>query len=186
MLDLAECSDGELASLALGGRQTAYGELMRRHRAAVFRLARSHTGDEDAALEVTQRSFISAFAALNAYDPRRPFRTWISRIAINKARDLARRRMVRRAFAFALPLEEARDVADAEVLADTALAHRLELERALAAIATLPAKLKEVLVLRTIEGLSQAETAEVLAISEKAVETRLYRARAKLQDVLRG
>ena len=48
------------------------------------------------------------------------------------------------------------------------------------AIAALPASLKEPLVLRTIEGLSQAETAEVLGISEKAVETRLYRARSKL------
>ena len=46
--------------------------------------------------------------------------------------------------------------------------------------------LKEPLVLRTIEGLSQAETAGVLAISEKAVETRLYRARAKLLEKLGG
>ena len=44
----------------------------------------------------------------------------------------------------------------------------------------LPMNLKEVLVLRTIEGLSQAETAEVLGVSQKAIETRLYRARARL------
>jgi RNA polymerase sigma-70 factor (ECF subfamily) len=42
------------------------------------------------------------------------------------------------------------------------------------------------LILRTIEGLTQAETAQVLGISEKAVETRLYRARNKLTEVLRG
>jgi len=41
-------------------------------------------------------------------------------------------------------------------------------------------------VLRTIEGLSQAETAAVLSISEKAVETRLYRARSKLLERLGG
>ena len=186
MLDLAECSDGELAGLALGGRQTAYAELMRRHREAVFRLARSHTGDDDAALDVTQQSFISAFAALRSYDPGRPFRTWISRIAINKARDWARRRMVRKVLSFALPLEDARDVADGEALADTVLADRSELARTLTAIAALPARLKEVLLLRTIEGLSQSETAEVLKVSEKAVETRLYRARAKLQEILRA
>jgi RNA polymerase sigma-70 factor (ECF subfamily) len=44
--------------------------------------------------------------------------------------------------------------------------------------------LKEVLVLRTIEGLSQAETAEVLGVSQKAIETRLYRARARLIEKL--
>jgi RNA polymerase sigma-70 factor (ECF subfamily) len=52
------------------------------------------------------------------------------------------------------------------------------------AISTLPVNLKEPLVLRTIEGLSQAETAEVLGISQKAVETRLYRARAQLMEKL--
>lgn len=54
----------------------------------------------------------------------------------------------------------------------------------MAAIACLPAKLKEVLVLRTIEGMSQAEVAAVLDVSEKAIETRLYRAREKLGALL--
>ncbi len=55
----------------------------------------------------------------------------------------------------------------------------------MAAIAMLPASLRDVLVLRTIEGMSQVESAGVLDISEKAVETRLYRARAKLAEILR-
>jgi RNA polymerase sigma-70 factor (ECF subfamily) len=54
------------------------------------------------------------------------------------------------------------------------------------AIAKLPDSLKEPLILHTIENLSQSETAQVLGISEKAVETRLYRARAKLTEMLRG
>jgi len=49
----------------------------------------------------------------------------------------------------------------------------------------LKAALKETLLLRTIEGLSQAETAEILAISEKAVATRLYRARLRLSEKLK-
>ncbi len=67
---------------------------------------------------------------------------------------------------------------------DDAAADRDELDRVTRAIATLPANLKEPLVLRTIEGLSQAETASILSISEKAVETRLYRARARLLATL--
>src|SRR3546814_11034677 len=55
-LDLAACSDGELAALALGGRQPAYRELMLRHRGSVFRLLRSHIGDADAAVDLTQQS----------------------------------------------------------------------------------------------------------------------------------
>jgi RNA polymerase sigma-70 factor (ECF subfamily) len=186
MLDLAACSDGELAALALAGRQAAYRVLMDRHRGAAFRLARHHCGDDDSALDVTQQSFIAAFAALKRYDGTRPFAHWLARIVINKAHDWARRRKVRQFFSFALPLEEARGVAEPAPGAEQQASDREELARAMVAIANLQPRLKEVLVLRTIEGLSQAEAAQVLGVSEKAVETRLYRARTKLTEILRG
>ena len=185
-LALGECSDGELAALALAGRQAAYRELLGRHREPVFRLVRGSIGDADAALDVTQEAFIAAFAALKSYDGTRPFRTWVSRIAINKCRDWARRRAVRRFFSFALPIEAAVTIADETIPADRQFADRAELARVKEAIANLPMTIREPLILRTIEGLSQAETAQVLGISEKAVETRLYRARNKLTEVLRG
>jgi RNA polymerase sigma-70 factor (ECF subfamily) len=53
------------------------------------------------------------------------------------------------------------------------------------AIAALPASLKDTLILRTIDEKSEAETAEILGISQKAVETRLYRARARLAESLK-
>ena len=185
-LALGECSDGELAALAIAGRQAAYRELLGRHREAVFRLVRGSIGDGDAALDVTQEAFIAAFAALKNYDGVRPFKTWMSRIAINKCRDWARRRAVRRFFSFALPLESAATTADETIPADQQLADRAELARVRKAITKLPAAIREPLILRTIEGLTQAETAQVLGISEKSVETRLYRARKKLTEVLRG
>ena len=54
------------------------------------------------------------------------------------------------------------------------------------AIAALPVALKQVLILRTVEGSSEAETAEILGISQKAVETRLYRARTRLSKILQN
>ena len=126
-LALGECSDGEVAALALAGRQTAYRELLGRHREAVFRLVRGSIGDGDAALDVTQETFIAAFAALKSYDGTRPFKTWVSRIAINKCRDWARRRAVRRFFSFALPIEAAAAIADESIPADQQLADRAEL-----------------------------------------------------------
>jgi RNA polymerase sigma-70 factor (ECF subfamily) len=186
MLDLAACTDGELAAIALGGRQAAYRALMDRHRGAAFRLARHHCGDDDAALDITQQSFIAAFAALRRYDATRPFHHWLARIVINKAHDWARRRKVRQFFSFAVPLEEARGVAEPAPGAERQAADREDLVRTMAAVARLPDRLKEVLVLRTIEGMSQAEAAGVLCVSEKAVETRLHRARARLTEILRG
>lgn len=186
MLDLAACSDGELATLAIAGRQSAYGELLNRHRAVVYRIARHYSGDDDAAIDLTQQTFIAAFAAIKRYDVSQNFSHWVSRIAINKCHDWARRRKVREFFTFAKPLDAAHEVADQQPSADTQAADRQELKRTMAAIARLPAKLKEVLVLRTIEHQSQSETAEILGVSEKVVETRLWRARKNLSERVRG
>lgn len=184
-LKLDECSDGELAVLALAGKQSAYTTLLARYREPVFRIVRATIGDSDAAVDITQEAFVSAFAALKGYDANRPFKTWISRIAINKCRDWARRRAVRRFFTFALPIEAAEAISDDTIPADQQVSDRAELARVQSAIAMLPQAIREPLVLRTIEGMSQTETAQVLGISEKAVETRLYRARGRLTELLR-
>ena len=182
-LTLGEASDAELVALARGGAQAAYRALTERHRDGLYRLARGATGDPEEAFDVTQESFIAAFAALDSYDPTRPFRAWISRIALNKARDALRRRAVRRLFSFAMP-NAAIETADPASPVDEALADRQELARASVAIANLPSRLKEVLLLRTVEGMSQSEVAAALGISDKAVETRLYRARKTLAAAL--
>lgn len=182
----ARSGDAHAVSAALAGRQSAYDALMNAHREAVFRLARGHTGSEADALDVTQESFVAAFLALHRYDPARPFRSWVLRIALNKCHDWARRRTVRRLFVFALPIDEIAEVADHALGPEAGLASRKEVARINAAIAALPATLKEPLLLCAIEGLSQDEAGAILGISRKAVETRIYRARQKLSHLLKG
>lgn len=178
-------SDGELAALSGAGRQAAFAEIMRRHSPAVFRLVRSCVGESDAALDLLQDTFVAAHRAMTRYDSERSMRTWLSTIALNKCRDWGRKRTVRRFLAFAGPIDtEAKTIIDDRVAIDDATGDRQELARVERAIADLPTALKETLVLRTIEGFSQSETAAVLSISEKAVETRLHRARAKLLEKL--
>ena len=183
---LADADDAALVALALGGRQAAFAALLARHREAVFRLARNHLGNDADALDVTQECFISGFAALARYDPARPLRGWLLRIALNKCHDWGRRRAVRRLFAFARPLDEALAVADGAPDPEAALGAAQGLERIRTALAALPAQLKEPLILCAIEGLSQDEAAALLGISRKAVETRIYRARMKLSALLEG
>lgn len=183
-LPLTDGSDAEIAALALAGRQDAYRELLARHREPVFRLVRATIGDPHEALDITQETFVAAFAALARYDRERPFSVWIKQIALNKCRDWARRRRVRSFFTRAAPLEDAFNVYDDAVPADVQAADRVELARVTAAIAGLPVRLREALVLRTVDGLSQAEAAEVLSVSEKTIETRVYRARSKLKALL--
>lgn len=177
-------SDGALARRACGGDQQAYRALAERHRDAVYRLVRGAIGDADEALDVTQEAFIAAFGALHRYDPARPFRAWIARIALNKARDWGRRRAVRRLFSFAMPEAAASSVSDDAIAPDRLAEDREALARASAAVAGLPPRLKETLPLRTVEEMTQAEAAATLGVSEKTIETRLYRARLKLAEIL--
>jgi RNA polymerase sigma factor (sigma-70 family) len=182
--NLSQFGDRDLAALALSGRQDAYREFLARYKAPVFRLIRANVGDEGEAMDLTQESFVAGFAALARYDGGRPFRVWISRIALNKCRDWARRRAVRSFFTRALPLEAAYDVAGDSPTVEMVAADRAQLARVQRAILDLPANLREVIVLRGIEELSQAEAAEMLGVSEKTIETRLYRARARLREML--
>lgn len=182
--DLAQLSDRELAALAKAGHQNAYREFLRRYKAPIYRLIFNNIGDMDEAMDLTQEAFVAGFGALGRYDADRPFKVWIARIALNKCRDWARRRKVRSFFSRALPLESAHDVASDVPAPDVEVASRAEMARVRAAMAQLPPKLREVLVLRGLEELSQVEAADMLQVSEKTIETRLYRARARLKELL--
>lgn len=177
---LGDRTDGELVALALGGRQAAFAEIVSRHKQPLHRLIARIIGDDDEALDVLQEVFVAAHGSLRRFDMARPMRAWLARIAINKARDWRRRRAVRRLISGVLPIEHAAEVAADQPAIDTLTADREELLQVGAAIVELPVNLRETLVLRAIEGMSQAEAAEALGISEKAVETRLYRARQRL------
>ena len=184
--DLSQCSDQDLAAFARAHREDAYRELLRRYKTGVYRLIVKQIGDADEAMDLTQETFVSGFSALDRYDGERPFRTWIARIALNKCRDWARRRKVRAFFSRALPLEIAHHVASEIPSPDMEVGDRLELARVRAAVAALPANLREVLLLRGLDEISQSEAAAMLDVSEKTVETRLYRARAQLKALLGG
>jgi RNA polymerase sigma-70 factor (ECF subfamily) len=181
----SEDPDAALVRGALAGDPQAERALVERHREAVYRLARTATGDAEEAFDITQDAFIAAFGALSRYDPMRPFRGWIAAITLNKCRDWARRRVVRRFLGLPLPDNAAEWIAEDAPSPETQAADRAALTATARAIAALPSSLKDVLILRTIEGLSQQETAAALGISAKAVETRLYRARQKLAAAVR-
>ena len=182
--DLSQFSDQDLAAFARAHREDAYRELLRRHKTGIYRLIVKQIGDADEAMDLTQESFVAGFSALDRYDGDRSFRTWIAHIALNKCRDWARRRRVRAFFSRALPLESAHHVASDNPGPDAETTDKRELARVRGAIDLLPQNLREVLLLRGVDEVSQAETAMILQVSEKTVETRLYRARSRLRELL--
>lgn len=184
-IDFEGLSDAELVTLSLAGRDRVFAEVVRRHRDVLYRIAFASLGSADDALDAVQDIFVAAFLALKQFDERRPLRPWLAAIALNRCRDLARRRRIRGLFAFALPIDtRAESVAEESPAHDVVAGDREELRHTMRAIAKLPSSLREPLVLHTIEGMSQAETAKTLGISEKAVESRLRRARLRLREHL--
>lgn len=177
-------SDAALARRAVGGDERAFTALMRRHKEAVYRVARRHLGDADEAFDVVQDVFVSAWRNLARYDPARPLRTWLYRIAVNACRDRHRRRAVRSFFFRAAPLDApgSVQVVDEAARVEDRVADRDALRRLEAAIAELPDATREAFLLHVIEGLPQKEVAEALGVTVKAVETRVARARRLLAE----
>jgi RNA polymerase sigma factor (sigma-70 family) len=179
-----DLSDEDLASRAQSGDEAAFNALMRRHKTWLYNFVRRYVGGSEDAYDILQDSFVAAWRNLASYDPARPFKTWIRQIALNKCRDNGRKMALRRLFSGAMPTSDV--AASTERWANPG--SQLETTRALqqlsAAISALPRGLKEPLLLTAIEGLSHQETSQMLGISPKAVETRIYRARNRLGSAL--
>jgi len=179
-------SDAVLASRAAEGDERAFADLVRRHKEPLYRLLRRYTGDADEAYEAAHEAFIAAWTAIRRYDPQRPFLAWLRTIAINKARDRGRRMAFRRLLFGADSLEESGALAkpDPATPADEAVMERQDMAKLDRAIGRLPAPLKEALLLTVFDGWSQQEAGDILGVSAKTIETRVYRARKILARTL--
>jgi RNA polymerase sigma-70 factor (ECF subfamily) len=177
-------SDEALALRAQGGDRQAFDTLVTRHKNALYRLVRRYVGDADDAYDILQDALISVWEALHRYDANRPFLAWVRVVTLNKCRDFSRRRRFRRLILNAFAAEPAAATALPEHDDAPAIADDLRLQRLAEAIAALPPRYKEPLVLTTAGGLTQEATAEVLKTTTKAIEMRLRRARKKLTEAL--
>lgn len=186
MSDPDDATDAELTSRALAGEDRAFTLLMRRHKDGLYRFVRRYVGDADAAYEIVQESFVAVWNNLARYDGARPFGAWLRTIALNKCRDRGRRESVRRLVFGTRPLESEAVLAkaDQEPGADAILIGRQRQAALDQSIAALPAKLKEPLILTCFEDLSHQAAGELLGVSAKTIETRVYRARRKLSEAL--
>jgi RNA polymerase sigma-70 factor (ECF subfamily) len=183
--EAAERNDDELIQQVLSGDTPAFELLMRRYNERVYRAARAIVRDEHEAEDVMQQAYVNAFAHLSQFTGASRFSTWLTRIAINEALARVRRRGMYEVFDDERPRVTSPAPSDAaENPERQAFTHEL---RALLewAVDTLPDGMREVFVLRDVEGLSTAEVAECLGITDDAVKTRLSRSRAALRRLLR-
>jgi RNA polymerase sigma factor (sigma-70 family) len=170
------------------GQQHALDTLMDRHREGLFRFVLRNVQNEDDALELAMETFVRAYFNIEKFRPTAKFATWLYRIALNLCRDHVRSRAYKasqQTVSFDAPGQEAGDPGSvlARERGPRQNAERQEELSALQkAISELPEELKEVVILTALEDRSQAEAAELLRLSVKAVEMRLYRARKLLLE----
>jgi len=183
--------DAELARRIVQRDEAAFVSLMRRHNAALFRVARAILKNGVDAEDVLQESYLQAYRHMANFRGEAKLSTWLTRIVVNQA--LARRRGQHRSLnvvpfenlhAGAHASDEPVDLDDGP---DSPEQSRLRAEiRSLLErrIEALPVAFRAVFMLREVEELSGAETAECLSITEATVRSRLFRARALLRESL--
>ncbi len=180
-----EPGDEALMSALAAGDLPALDALMLRWQTPLRAFLFRHLQNEADALDLAQETFVRIYRHRDRYRPGARFTTWMFQIALNLARDHARKHQRRRTDSLetAAPADTAGLAAPGS--APDAAARRIEEIAAVrTAIADLPEELREVLVLFEYEEKSHAEIAEILGATPKAVETRLYRARDKLRATL--
>lgn len=181
----ADVPDTELISRAARGDAAAFGELVARHQAAVFRLTRTLARDPAAAEDALQEAFLAAWRGAKCFRGESSPRAWLLAIARNAAR-----RGFRRRAGEPLRMESLDTLAAAagwrsDTDPEGVLLRRRRREALQAALEALHVQDREILIVRELEGLSGEETARVLGIGLAAVKSRLHRARLRLAARLR-
>ncbi len=178
--------DTEVVRRVRAGETGLFEILMRRHNRRVYRVARAIVKDESEAEDVMQEAYVNAYTHLHQFAERAQFSTWLTRIAVHEA--LARVRKRDRLTEF----DEDEEAGEQTMPAFNVIGRTPEQQASNAelrvlledAVQSLPEGYRIVFVLREIEGLNTAETAESLGVTEETVKTRLHRARALLREEL--
>ena len=181
-----EGDERELVRRCLARDERAYRELVRTYQGPVTNLAWRITGSADDAAEVAQETFIRVLRSLQTYDPERPFRSWLFKIASNLALDLIRRRKRRPIGLEDLGDEDgpAIEAVDTGPAPDEGMRKEWAGERFAALVAAMPEHYRAILHLRYREEFSYEEIAATLGMPLGTVKVRLHRAHEALRKKL--
>ena len=180
-------ADGEIVQRVLQGDLALFELLMRRHNQRVYRAIRSILRDDSESEDVMQEAYVRAYEHLAQFEGRAQFSTWLTRIAVNEAL----KRLTARGKLDPLDQQqyEGEDGTMSEFQSNSptpeASASRSEVKGLLEeAILALPYAYRTVIILRDVEEMSTAETAEVLTLTDTNVKVRLHRAHELLRAEL--
>ena len=171
-----------LLARAIAGDRNAFNDLVTSHQHRTARLVQRLLGWPDDVEDVVQEVFVDVLRNLSRFDGRSSVSTWLTRVTINRCRTHQRRQWLQRAvlqrFRQRLPIKTSPNPHDA-------LAAQETVQEVRTAIRGLKPRDREILVLRYLEELPVEEIAKTLDLSRGAVDVRLTRARARLENVLK-
>ncbi|MBA8907577.1 RNA polymerase sigma factor [Aminobacter ciceronei] len=194
----ADADETELVQLLVAGDRPAFERIYRKHNAALIRVATGIVASRATAEEVAQDTWIAVLKNVASFEGRSSLAGWIFSILINKARSRAAREG--RFVSFDGEGEDDnlaaafdgrgrwKDMPDLweEVTPERILAGRSVMDHVAAAIETLPAAQRSVIILRAQQGLEAEEVCEILGISEGNMRVLLHRARLAIRTALDG
>jgi RNA polymerase sigma-70 factor, ECF subfamily len=177
-----------LVSAARAGSSAAFGELREIYSRRVYQKLLTITKNREDAEDAMQDAFLRAYIALHTFEGRSSFYSWLTRIAINSALIILRKRRARPEVSFDRPheLDEEDSIIefrDAGPSPEQICVHRQRCARVLKSIGKLQPRLREVIEMHMRQSWSVKEIAQALEISEAAVKSRLFRARVRLTSV---
>jgi RNA polymerase sigma-70 factor (ECF subfamily) len=187
--NISKESDSALVAATKCGDTQAFEELLLRHKQRVLAVAQRITNNREDAEDVTQESFHKAFLHLDDFQEKSRFSTWLTRIAMNEAFMLLRRR---RGIVEVLPespdnggepVSEA--FVDKSPSPEESCWRRERTQLLTEAINRLGPTIRTTILLRDIEERSVKETAQILRASITAVKARVFQGRRKLRESLR-
>lgn len=171
--------DADIIKQVLNGNTVAYEQLMRRYNQRLFRIGICYLKDERDVEDAMQTTYLKSFRNLASFNHTSQFSTWLIRIMINECLQLLRKQWPYQELDISAELPEM--VLTSQSGEDELIKKEMKLllEKSILA---LPQKYRSVYVLRELEELSTAETAESLNFRESNVKIRLHRAKEMLRE----
>lgn len=157
------------------GDAAAFDRIVRLHRLAVYRVARRMLGSHDEADEAVQETFVRAYGALSGFRGESRLRTWLIRIALNVSRTIgaARGRTTN--------LEETGEPVDEREGAEAAAGRAQAGARVRAAVASLPPRQREVVLLKVFSDMTYEDVASAMGLTVGAVKAHFHQAVSNLR-----
>ncbi len=171
----------EIIKQCLNGDADQYAVLVDRHSAMAFNIAYRIVGDAEAAKDMAQESFISAYNALENFRFGSKFSSWLYRIVVNKCRDHLRAAQKTAALDEIAELVPARGQTPEQSSSSRQTGDMIQ-----KALSALPVDHREVIVLKHVEGLDYGEIADILGVGVNALKVRAHRGRERLKELLEG